>query len=422
MRGALGPWAVAAGIALAGCSGEGWTLDFGNRNNGVIGSGNAGRILVTTRPGLSDSTSDTAYLYRATDSLPEEVGSCAMSPRGACGFDLPTDAQYRSEIRSSGRITGRTAWIKGAGKDLLAFEPTLVRPQPFRVRFTSGVAPDSLCVGNRRGRAVAVDSGWTGEEIPDSSDALWIHRAGAGWKRASLTWSSSKPVLSGDPTASALQVVVVQAEPTIWADATVIGIPGATGSSHENELHGTDTIAGLGGAWDSQTVGRGLIRVELPAAVQGKSIRTARLVYQVSNWGERPSGSRGFRVEARRMVRTWNEAAAGYGAANSASLNGATALVSSFGNSWTSPLVALDGTDAQAQADGSDSIPYLSMEPVRIDVRAAVQAWASGETNDGLLTRDLHEAAGDFLDYPVFWMKEARDPLLRPRLLIELAP
>jgi hypothetical protein len=123
------------------------------------------------------------------------------------------------------------------------------------------------------------------------------------------------------------------------------------------------------------------------------------------------------------MHRSWNESGAGYGVANSSTVNGATALEASFGSSWNHPLVGLDDTDADAHVGIQDTLPYLSLVPLWLDARAIVQGWLSNPgSNFGVVFRDFNESSGNYLDYPVFWMHEAREPLIRPRLILELSP
>lgn len=403
---------------LVGCSGDGWT-----RNNGVIGTGNAGRIQVSVRPDQQDGRRQGwVYLLQSTDSLPRQIDSCALSLDQTCRFAPGHAGTYRAELWVAGRMTGRTGWFELGAADKV-FPLDLSSPRPFKFRLSTGATADTVVLGTRRRRALWADSGWNTEGLRDSGEVLWVHRAGTGWTGIQVRFANGLPDCSGASNCVASAPVLLTPDVTAWADATVIGIPNATGSPYDNDVYGTDSLAGLGAAWDGRTVGRTLVRVVLPSSLSGKTIRSARLVYQTHGWGLRPTGGRTYTLESHRMLRAWKEGAGMGGVSNSATVDGATSQEASFGNPWTRPLVGLDGTDAEAAATGTDSLPYLSLQSFGLDLRAAVQAWVSNpSTNFGMVFRDVHEGDGLYLDYPDFWMKEAGEPLNRPRLIIETAP
>jgi hypothetical protein len=417
--------AMLLALAMFGesCSGDGWT-----RNMGVVGTGNAGRVRVTVRPGQKDITrSGVVILLRQSDTLPVEVDSCEMTLDSACHFSPDSSGNYRMELWVAGRITGRSGWFHLSHSDL-DFALDLSTPQALRFRFagSANTATDSVVLGSRRHAARFLDSGWSAENLPDSSENLWIHHAAGpskGWHQVALTFSKGLPVCGTSLGCTATLPFVLDASDAVWMDAAIIGIPGSSGATHDNLVYGGDTAAGLGGAWDGSTVGRTLWKVALPAIASGKMVLSARLVWNPAYWGLRPTGGRDFILQGFRMRRSWNESSAGYGTVNSAAVNGATALDASWGNPWNHPLVGLDDTDADSKVTIQDTLPYLSLAPFWLDARAIVQGWLSNPaSNFGMVVRDFNESSGNYLDYPAFWMHEAREPLDRPRLILELSP
>jgi len=410
-------------LELGSCSNDGWT-----RNMGVVGTGNAGRVRVTAHPGEQDpARSGTVYLMIQTDSIPSQVDSCSMTLDSACHFSPAGSGTYRVELWIAGRLTGRSGWFSLSQTDL-SFSLDLSPPQALRFRFskTGGSQADTVLLGSRRQWARFLDSAWSTEGLPDSNELLWVHfSAGpfAGWNRVPVVFQRGTPSCGTSLGCQAILPMVLDWSDANWADATIIGIPGFTGSSKDNLVYGSDSVAGLGGAWDSTTVGRTLWKVAFPASISGRTVRSARLTWTPAQWGLRPVGGRDYVVQGFRMRRSWNESSAGYGTVNSASVDGATALDASWNNPWTGPLVALDGSDADSEVFVQDTLPYLSLSSMPVDVRGLVQGWLSNpSSNFGAVFRDLNEGSGNYLDYPDFWMKEAREPLVRPRLVLDLVP
>jgi len=176
--------------------------------------------------------------------------------------------------------------------------------------------------------------------------------------------------------------------------------------SAQTQNFGSDSVDGLGGAYDGSTIGRLLWHVDLPTAIQGRTILSAKASFVVRTWGNRSSHGQVFTYDAHRILRPWSEASA-------------TGLLASVGSSWNKPLVGFDGVDAEQTACGKDSIPDQALGTYGIDITSTVQKWASRpDSNFGLVFRSVHESDGTFLDYPSAYVNDVKTPAHQPRLIV----
>lgn len=213
--------------------------------------------------------------------------------------------------------------------------------------------------------------------------------------------------------------LTLQPGPEGQDDAMVIGTFTGNGS-HDGNNQGTVSPEGLGGAWDANTVGRLLWRVSLPDSLRGKEILSAKAVFQVSSWLERPVSGHDLKINAHRMLRSWKEGSGVFpGVANSTSIDGATSLGPSFEKRWNRPLVGLDGVDAQAQPSSSARLVYGSTDPIEFDFTELTKIWqADPASNQGVVFRSLEEMHPAYPNYPGFHMSETENSSLRPKLVI----
>jgi len=223
----------------------------------------------------------------------------------------------------------------------------------------------------------------------------------------------------GEVTEEGGSLAVLQPGPEGQDDAMIIGTFTGNGS-HDGNNQGTVNPEGLGGAWDANTVGRLLWRIQLPDSLRGKTIVSAKAVFQVNSWLGRPVSGHDLRIDAHRLLKAWKEGQGAFpGERNSVDIDGATSLGPSFGSSWNRPLVGLDGVDAQARPSARSVLAYGSTAPMEFDLTELARIWqADPSTNHGVVFRSLEETHPDYPDYPGFHMSEATDPTLRPKLVV----
>jgi hypothetical protein len=209
------------------------------------------------------------------------------------------------------------------------------------------------------------------------------------------------------------------------AQAGVIGSLAGNSTRWANTNFGSRLEEGIGGAWDGNTVGRLLWKVNLPDSLAHRQVLSARLVFTTLSWGIRPTGGQDLTVEGYRLLKAWKEGhgPGQEGLAVSADNDGASASGPSYGKTWNAPLVGLDGVDAESHAVTRATLPYKSLEKFSIDITPAVNGWLSNpSSNNGLVFRSIHEADGLYLDYPAFASDDYADSSKRPYLVLELAP
>lgn len=219
---------------------------------------------------------------------------------------------------------------------------------------------------------------------------------------------------------SGLKTVTLQPPAGVQTDAAIIGTFTGTGS-HDGNNEGLRPQESLAGSWDLNTVGRLLWRMPIPDSLAGKTIVSAKAVFKVWQYCGRPVTGHDYKVEAYRMRRSWKEGAGSFpGEPNSATIDGATSLGPSYGASWSKPLVALDGTDADASPASRSLLKYGDTTSMAFDFTGLVQGWlADPSTNHGVVFRSLEEIDPSFPDYPGFWTSNAPDSTLRPKIVIQ---
>lgn len=203
-------------------------------------------------------------------------------------------------------------------------------------------------------------------------------------------------------------------------DAGVIGTFSGTGS-HDGLNLGLCDYQSLGGSWDLNTIGRLLWKIALPDSLQGKSIVSAQAVFKVEGYMGRPVTGHDYKVEAHRMLRSWKEGTGAFpGVPNSATIDGATSLESSYGVPWNADMVGLDGVDADSSIGAYSVLPYGDTTSMVFDFTQLVKQWlAQPASNDGVLFRSVEELDPSFPDYPGFGMSEDTIPSHRPMLVIQ---
>lgn len=111
----------------------------------------------------------------------------------------------------------------------------------------------------------------------------------------------------------------------------------------------------------SGSVYKGLVKAELPTQVMGRLVTRATLRMYVETRSNTGTGT----LSAYRLKRAWDEGTV----------------------TWNAPWVgpgATDPTDVQSVADGALALNAVGVW-VEVDVTTAVQAWASGTANHGLI-------------------------------------
>lgn len=124
-----------------------------------------------------------------------------------------------------------------------------------------------------------------------------------------------------------------------------------------NANHGADAVVKV----KSGGIYKGLMKADLPAQVIGRLIVSAQLKMYVETRSNAGTGT----LSAYRLKRPWNEATV----------------------TWNSPWVgagATDSSDVESTAAGSVALNAAGIW-IAVDVKTAVQAWASGTANNGLL-------------------------------------
>ena len=106
---------------------------------------------------------------------------------------------------------------------------------------------------------------------------------------------------------------------------------------------------------------KALVKADLPPQVMGRLITSATLKVYVETRSNTGTGT----LSAYRLKRAWNEGTV----------------------TWNAPWLgggASDPTDVEAAADGGVALNAVDMW-LNVDVTSAVQAWANGTANHGLL-------------------------------------
>ncbi len=410
-----------ATIALMSCSTE-------HPESGVISTGNAGRLQVSAPSAAPIGEVGEFRIVQATDSIASTRTVCRIRLDSICS-DIVPNGTYRAEIWISNQISGRTAWFEITGSS----KTVDVKKSPattIQLDIQSSGVIDSVALGSRENLATYANGKWQVAQLADSSDALWVRVTSGGvstWKKYIQSFDGSDasitPVSPQAPTISPITTIVLNASNSPWFETTIIGSSSPPGKN-DNMVYATDTIRGLGGAWDASTVGRTLWRVQLPDSLKPLTLRSATLVYQTANWGVRGTDVLPvvFVTQAHRMLRSWKTGNAGYGVANSASVDGATPTEASWGAPWNRYFVGLDDIDAESVPITEGTLPILSLEAIQFDITSAVNGWISDPaTNFGLIIRSPTEFSGNYPDYPVFWASTAREATNRPRLILDFS-
>jgi hypothetical protein len=395
-------------------------------HGGVISTGNAGRVHVSAPFASQPQSIGDFRIIKASDSIAEIHSRCIARLDSGCS-DSVTNGSYRAEVWIGGKLSGRSGWfvVKSATVEIVV---VVIQPIVLQFAIQSTGTIDSVVLGTRDNAAQLVDGKWQVAQLPDSGDALWVKVTENGqsvWKKYTQTYSGKDavvtPVSPSAPTVTSTQTVTLTPSNTPWFETTIIGSSTAI-RTRDNLVYSADTIRGLGASWDPNTVGRTLWKVSLPESLGTKTIRSARLVYQTSNWGVRPvsAGTANYSVEGHRMLRSWKSGSVGYGAVNSATVDAATPQEASWGIPWNSYMVGLDGTDAEFVAIVRGTLASQSLSPMNLDITQAVKDWLRAPaTNHGLIFLNSMENSTTYPDYPVFWTNTAPDTRLRPSLVIE---
>lgn len=253
------------------------------------------------------------------------------------------------------------------------------------------------------------------------SDGLYLDYAGVASDDHPDPTKRPYLVLELAPASSdtSAKLVVVRPASGVQADAAIIGTFTGSGS-HDGDNQGLRTWESLGGSWDYNTIGRLLWRIPVPDSLAGRTILSATAVFKVAQYCGRPLRGHDYRVEAYRMKRSWTQGAGDFpGVPNSATIDGATSLGPAFGSSWRAPLVALDGSDADADPSARSLLKYGDTTSMSFDFTSLVRGWiANPSSNFGVVFRSMEEVDASFPDYPGFWMSDATDPSVRPELVI----
>lgn len=395
-------------------------------HNGVISTGNAGRLKVSLPESEQDSTRTGEFrILQETDSIAKLRFACKVRLDSSCSETLD-NGTYRAEIWISNQISGRTAWFEIAGSS----KTIEVKKSPattIQLDIQSSSVIDSVALGSRGNLATYANGKWQVVQLADSSDALWVRVTSGGvstWKKYIQAFDGMDvtitPLSPQAPTVSPISTIVLDVSNSPWSETTILGALVPPGN-RDDGVNATDTLRGLGAAWDSWTIGRTLWRVQLPDSLRTRNLISATLVYQTAQWGVRGAGVLPveYFVQGHRMLRPWKSGSAGYGAQNSPSIDGATSMEASWGVAWNQYLVGLDGIDAESVPITEGTLPILSLDAIQLDITSAVNGWFSDPTtNFGLIFRSPTEFSGNYPDYPVFWTSTAREAKNRPRLIL----
>ena len=194
---------------------------------------------------------------------------------------------------------------------------------------------------------------------------------------------------NSDPS---VKTAVIQPGTDGQDDACVIGTFTGTGS-HDGNTQGSDPLQSLGGSWDYNTVGRLLWKINLPDSLRTKTILSARAVFKVNRWLDRPLGGHDYKVEAYKMLRSWKEGTGTFpGQPNSAVLDGISSLGPSYETTWNTMLVGFDGVDAEKTRSAYSVLPWNDTTSMSFDFTALVKSWLESPTkNYGVIFRSLEE-------------------------------
>jgi hypothetical protein len=222
---------------------------------------------------------------------------------------------------------------------------------------------------------------------------------------------------NSDPS---VKTAVIQPGPDGQDDACVIGTFTGTGT-HDGNTQGSDPLQSLGGSWDYNTVGRLLWKINLPDSLRTKTILSARAVFKVNRWLDRPLGGHDYKVEAYKMLRSWKEGTGTFpGQPNSATLDGVSSLGPSYGTTWNTTLVGFDGVDAEKTRSAYSVLSWNDTTSMSFDFTSLVKSWLENPSkNHGVFFRSFEELDPSFPNYPGFDMSEVENPLRRPKIVVQ---
>jgi hypothetical protein len=217
------------------------------------------------------------------------------------------------------------------------------------------------------------------------------------------------------------------------ADAPIIAAaPSQAGAgTHASLNFGKIPEFGVG-TYDMNTVGRALVRFDLPTGLTAAQIERAVIRLHSHSWIAKNAKPDSVRIYAHRVLRDWKEGGgtSSNGTANSASIDGATGLERFWGSQngsedWNARLVGLDNTDASAAPAATATRPRSYVGSWEFDVTALAKAWANQPNqNFGVLfAGDIPAGNPQVADYPNFYAREA--PVaesLKPVLIINGDP
>jgi hypothetical protein len=195
----------------------------------------------------------------------------------------------------------------------------------------------------------------------------------------------------------------------------------AGNSTWKQKNFGADSIDGLAGAYDGNTVGRLLWHYAFPESLKGRKVKSAQMVFSVLRWGQRPHGGQDLTLEGYRMLRSWKEGQGVGGMLVSEDRDGATAQGPNWNTPWNAPLVGFDGVDAERLPVARATVPYLHTGKFSVDITTAVQGWLEDPSrNYGMIFNSIHTTDRLYLDYPVVGVDDHNSPERRPYFVLEL--
>jgi hypothetical protein len=224
---------------------------------------------------------------------------------------------------------------------------------------------------------------------------------------------------------AAMPRIAVVAHADVTISSAIPSLPDV--NQYGNKNRGKET--GIGpGTTDVNSTSRGLIRFAIPQGYTAAKITSAVIRLTNPQWiTSNVSGP--FRVDMHRMLKSWKEGN-GTLTANSAAIDGATALERFWGNQdgsedWTERFAGLNDIDAAALPAASVTKSPGDLSSWDFDVTALVKAWAADTTtNFGvILAADFPTSNPTVRSYPIFNTREA--PVadsLKPLLIINGGP
>ena len=214
------------------------------------------------------------------------------------------------------------------------------------------------------------------------------------------------------------------------ADVTISSsVPGfSDGKAYSNKNRGKET--GMGpGTYDISSTSRALVRFKIPEGYTRAKI--SRAVIRLTNQSWTPKNVSGpFRIDLHRLLKSWKEGTGTDMTANSATVDGATALERFWGNqdgsqNWSEKFAGLNDIDASALVAASVTKSPGDLGTWDFDVTELVRSWAddSSQNYGVIMAADFPTSNETVASYPTFNTREsAVADSLKPLLILNGEP